>query len=528
MTIKLVRVIRGFLGHLPVHQSKEIDGPVPQAEAGNSTRSESPSLREPPAVPPSPPQADPPLSDDPGPVTGAASRELTDQRIVDAVVGLDFGTSCTKILIRTPRERAPVTAVDFGDAAHRRSTHLLPSHIWRDSEDRFRLTPGGGGTLIQDLKVALTHDEMRDDAETAAAAFLALSLRRSRRYFLERRGSSLEDVNLMWQINLGLPAANYANTSLCSRFLSVLGAAARLADGTDESVSATEIQDALDRGLDQVDGPDEHTHGGFLTHEHLGQMRLCIIPEVAAEAAGYARSHHMRNGLHLLVDVGASTVDVTGFLLYNPGGEGDRYGLLACDVSLHGAMRLHRSRINAVAQHRNHCPEICRLRQVDPVDPIPDPLDTQLGRKLSERESLALQETDADECASIRSLIASMLIHLKRARDPNSPVWQGYVPVILGGGGGALPFYRNAVDSTFRRMATIWPDLCGFEEIKLSFGSRDELDAKINEDDFARFAVAWGLSYEEVDIGEITRPEQIDDIRGREVTRPEPIGSEMV
>ena len=41
-----------------------------------------------------------------------------------------------------------------------------------------------------------------------------------------------------------------------------------------------------------------------------------VLPEVAAATAGYALSTLRQEGVHLMVDVGASTVDVCGFLLY--------------------------------------------------------------------------------------------------------------------------------------------------------------------------------------------------------------------
>ena len=55
--------------------------------------------------------------------------------VCELVVGLDFGTSCTKIVLRDPYRRRRAFAVPFDDsAAHSSSQYLLPSVLWVDEE----------------------------------------------------------------------------------------------------------------------------------------------------------------------------------------------------------------------------------------------------------------------------------------------------------------------------------------------------------------------------------------------------------
>ena len=62
-----------------------------------------------------------------------------------------------------------------------------------------------------------------------------------------------------------------------------------------------------------------------------------IIPEIAAGAVGYALSDLRREGLHVMVDIGASTVDVCSFLLHEKEGN-DRYSLLISRCSETGVL----------------------------------------------------------------------------------------------------------------------------------------------------------------------------------------------
>ena len=50
----------------------------------------------------------------------------------DIVIGFDFGTSCTKVILRSPYHYGGrAFAVPFAEAAHNSSPHLLPSVLLR-------------------------------------------------------------------------------------------------------------------------------------------------------------------------------------------------------------------------------------------------------------------------------------------------------------------------------------------------------------------------------------------------------------
>ena len=100
------------------------------------------------------------------------------------VIGLDFGTSCTKVVVQNPFAHSAVTAVpwNLGNGPK----HLLPTALYENSEGEFALVPDGEPVRCRrDLKVDLMDHVDDEDARGRAAAYLGLVLRRARQWLLE-------------------------------------------------------------------------------------------------------------------------------------------------------------------------------------------------------------------------------------------------------------------------------------------------------------------------------------------------------
>ena len=69
-----------------------------------------------------------------------------------------------------------------------------------------------------------------------------------------------------------------------------------------------------------------------------------VFPEIAALVVGYARLRRRREGLHVMVNVGPSTIDVCGFGLRDHDGD-DRYSLYTVLVERIGIRESHRQRM---------------------------------------------------------------------------------------------------------------------------------------------------------------------------------------
>jgi len=87
------------------------------------------------------------------------------------------------------------------------------------------------------------------------------------------------------------------------------------------------------------------------------------------EVVGYAHSPLRINGLHMLVDVGATTLDTATFLIGSHEGD-DAFTLLATKVERYGTMELHKHRVHALKNSMQEC--LSRMSNIDPTLPLPD------------------------------------------------------------------------------------------------------------------------------------------------------------
>lgn len=231
-----------------------------------------------------------------------------------------------------------------------------------------------------------------------------------------------------------------------------------------------------------------------------------IIPEIAAGAVGYALSTLRREGLHVMVDIGASTVDVCSFLLHETEGS-DCYSLLMSDVKQLGAFRLHADRLVAFKQvYEMHTGIL--LNRLDPMAPVDDDVKPYLISEV--HFTAAFEEARAQLKKQFLYTVRKLIRLTKTDRDPKASVWRsGRLPILLIGGGSKKAFYRSAVDEL-----SDW--LTGYTgndgTMVLNIPIPDALtDSVKNTEEYPFFAVTWGLSHRALDIGKIIPADSIPD-----------------
>lgn len=425
----------------------------------------------------------------------------TREQVCDIVIGFDFGTSSTKVVIRTPNQTNRTFAVPFSQFAHQSCIYLLPTLVWIREDGTFSLSESDGATQVRDIKYHMIRKDApeHEDSWACGVAFLALALRQVRSWFIQTHGRAYQDQQLAWQVNIGLPSADYADQALCQKYMRMLKAGWVLSLMS-QPPSYSSSHEAFDHVRSE---PDEKTD--VVGQSEEDEAELSIIPEVAAEVVGYARSHHRREGLHLLIDVGASTLDICGFILHEFDGD-DCYRLLTADVQQLGGLMLFRSRIEAVLAAAKAHGEVL-LESFDPVSTVPPVTERYIPT--FEAMHQAVGEGNLTHSAECRRMTWKTIVSLKMKRDPNSPHWKTMLPVFLAGGASQMGAYKEAFKQVSKEVAKNY----GFGGLKImSIEKPQPLEGDIRDDEYHRLAVAWGLSYPSVDIGEVTRPEEIEDV----------------
>ena len=400
---------------------------------------------------------------------------------LDLILGLDFGTSSSKVAIRSPFTANSATfIVPFGRFGHPTNQYLLPTRVFRAVDGAISLENSSSCQAHNDLKIRLIRmtkemsscaDETVRLDQARAAAYLSLVIKKARSWFLATQGEFYGHPLIRWHLHLGIPSAGYDDEPIRRTFKVVADAAWVL--------SMEELPPTEARALQILDFLEKGGRASRISS-------IDVIPEVIAEVVGYARSSRRDPGLHLLVDIGASTVDICSFNLHGHDAE-DRYALLTASVEDLGVLWLRQNQNLGVGIEQ---PE-------DMVAPILDP-------------ALTLRGVQEGFSKKFQQALLKTLISLKRHRDPNSPRWKTALPVFISGGGSQIRAYREMmadVDWCFQNHTSAK----GLRLVKLA---RPETlkNPDITDDSFRMLAVAYGLSHNRFDYGTITGPSLISDI----------------
>jgi hypothetical protein len=356
------------------------------------------------------------------------------------VIGLDFGTAFTKVIVRAPTLAGDNSfAVPFADILGESPGYLLPTRIFALPDGTFALAETRHATKHEHLKERFILDEAPPTKETRTlvAGFFSLVLRHVRRWCLSALGQLINGRRIEWQLNVGLPAASQDRADLVALYRKAA------ATGWRASAAPGPVTAASLHASDAIDGT-------------MGLPEIDVIPEVVAEVSGFARSTSRKTGLFLLVDVGAGTLDACTFTLHSDEGM-DRYSIFAADVQKHG-----------------------------------------------------VRFVESDGAAHVRGserTIAGVIVHTKRARNPLAPEWASGLPYFMCGGGRGMPYYADRVSAVSARLGAV-----GVRRLdRVRMNRPHGLVAAMDEEQFHRHAVAWGLSYESVKIGRIDVPSEIEN-----------------
>lgn len=424
----------------------------------------------------------------------------------DLVIGLDFGTSASKVVVQAPDlPGGQAYAVDFGEIAHSSMRYIVPTRLWVTPRGRCTLANRENAKVVNDIKLDLfAHDDRLNSnrgpkrqglkPDAAAVSYLALILRYTRRWFLETKRDVVGHFQKFnWSVNLGVPSPCVEDNDDNLRFR-LVGKAAWMLSVLEEEVTIGKAQDELRYLVEAPEYWDRDDDG--LTCD------FDIIPEIAAGAVGYALSALRREGVHLMIDVGASTVDVCSFLLHQR--EGDRYSLLTADVQQLGTIRLHQERILAIQHLYEQQAQDLRDKH-DPLTPITEDIEPYLLAR--DRIVKGIQIAEADLRGRYHKMLRRVVVDLKTRRAPRESVWKDRLPVLVIGGGSRLAFFASLANKLGEWIKTY----CRNEGmLQLPIPTPEALKTKTNE--YHRLAVAWGLSHRAMDIGEITPADRISDI----------------
>ncbi len=149
-----------------------------------------------------------------------------------------------------------------------------------------------------------------------------------------------------------------------------------------------------------------------------------------------------------------------------------------------------------------------------PIQPVPAEI-TGYAKYLPSIDQVLRRGAEVDrgfmqEC--LRCLCA-VVVPLRRRRDPHSERWGNMLPVFLCGGGSRMHFYQQLVTELDDWIKRHFHESRGLKLIQLP--KPGNLEAEVDDAEYHRLSVAWGLSHPDIDIGPIIPGRLIEDVPSR-------------
>ena len=426
----------------------------------------------------------------------------------DIFIGLDFGTSCSKVVLRDAnlRKHYAVPFFELGSG----NPFLLPSRVFLDRSGCYSLDAsacnGVDSVSICDLKLKLLQDARNVRYMVHAAAYLALVVRHSRGWLLSAYRDTYSKTEISWGLNLGLPAEKSEDEFLTDRFQALALAAANLA-GDEGSITECKVASHLEVATRALSEEDPGAFGLTVWPDMVG-----VYPEIAAQVVAFVESERWDTESRpfiLMIDIGAGTVDVSFFSVQKTAGRLFRF--FKNKVAENGVVNLHRERVSWL-EHilsskldlNDETKEFLKTHSqlADGLMEIPPSVSSYiLGLHFSDTHNI---DTMFFRARYRFQVFAEVLHPVHRCRVPNGEHWQA-LPVFICGGGSRMPLYREIVDSLNSIPGVNWLKVQRYYLTK-----PDQLLAPgLEAAEYDRLSVAYGLSFEKV--GDIIRSHEIDD-----------------
>ena len=433
-------------------------------------------------------------------------------------LGIDFGTSFTKVCYRDlGSDHSGIIDFSTSDSSDWVNA-LIDSRIVRSPNGTIRagapgrVEPNASETIVDTVKMRLAlldlAEELKafsfselgeegssDRVESLACIFLANVLVNAKRWLQENREELFVGRTVTWSASVGVPVQVLDSPAL-KRFKKVFGWAWILAE--DISKPIIDIDEA-DRMLERV-----------RLSNRRAQVDIHAYPEIAAAVLSFVSSPSARDGMYVYFDIGGGTLDGVTFRLRRED------GLKAIDFY---AGEIQPEGVESIA---NELPNKSREELLDAltagrVGDFPDVLGSHRDR-IHQHVARVLMTTkkknrnEWSEAFANSNWHAALKIGIRRSNEPR-------LPIFLGGGGSRMKYFERSILGTYEAHQlenTNTPKMEIFQvppPLDLDLGH-------VPPDEFHRFAIAYGLSFDFGEAPDVALPRQFEEQTRPEVVEP--------
>lgn len=402
---------------------------------------------------------------------GTESREL--------VMGLDFGTSCTKVVIddRAMQQRYAVPLVDAAGV----NAYLLPARL---NLHKGKYTLEDQGVAFADLKLSLMANPQDAELCSRVCAYLALVIRSARAWLFGEHQKAFLRSNILWTLALGQPA-DQATSGQSKQLFEDLGRVAWALAASSEPLTPKSTV-ALWNGRIQLADTDD--------------VEVIVMPELAAQIHGFVSSHGFDPrgvNIYLMVDVGAGTVDASIFRVKKDPAGTVSFSFFTNAVEAYGAANLHRNRVTwwqeNLAPHETAAALMAQLEAIRlPTEHRGRYPDSFMGyvKGVSVRFLGGAVSPDDSFFKMVLTQVAGKVMFRAWKDNLLSQNTISGIPLFLCGGGARHPFYKKLEAELKHTKNASWMNA---QHRELALPS-DLIAPGVKKADYDRLSVAYGLS----------------------------------
>lgn len=450
-----------------------------------------------------PPEAFPQRSTEPVGGIGTAKTKIKlvpSQAAFDLQVGIDFGTSSTKVCyqnLRVDGKIHPITdwnppapypkySIPSVAAFNEKQELLLGNEAaayltdkpWDDGFTRFKVVMAGklSEEFRNDLLEAqyeeyagrVAGDPTLGNAEWITAAYLAYVMRKTRSHLIR----TLQTKNLDIRFNVCMPLQHRMTETVWEHFNSVLAVAQHTYRSCDANATSHELFEFVRNCF------------GSITYGRDGDNRVFAISESLAQIYAYKKALGRYKGIHALIDIGGGSTDICiGTINQN-----NEPRWFATKNIPRGMKFIEKQLIDKVIGANGSLPDVTKVLASKPLLP----------------ESIAIIRAGLEMLWERSVEVWASAFHMY---DRTSYWDRNNVHVFLCGGGSEIEmsehiFARSWLDrNRFNGLSGPYP-VHHFEKPTNYVDPQEQAP-------FARMAVAYGLSYPEPELGEYGTSEDI-------------------
>jgi hypothetical protein len=442
----------------------------------------------------------------------------TESNAISINLGIDLGTSFSKVVWRGPDKAYPIC---FGANPASLMDYLVPSIVVFDGStlqtSLSDATDLSSPNAIPNFKMCLAcvsdssqecqpsdcplsswsraFSVLPEPVEFVNATYLAYLVFRSKHLVnTHLRKLGVKDLSIRWSSNLAVPEKYMDTSPVLKSFENVFRIAWLMAMLFDEVGELHKAQEVIE------------SYACAKTIATSGRNLDCFVyPEVAAEVAAVTKPRSAKQGLYAFVDVGAGTVDGSVFRFYRPLKDDPSQFTYAANVIRSGAAHVELGASEKLAQLSQAW--FKRMKE-----------DGGHAGGLSLTSELILDPPFDESVTQLGSEVRDQLVRLFKAaheKERGEDHWSD-LQLIIGGGGASLPLYVNAAREAFRHKGNRANNLTN---VALDAPSDFEM-GRLSRKTFHRFAVAYGLSFHRVNLPDVVLAKDVNPAGSGRVRGP--------